>query len=79
VETRKHLRLIFKKTCFLAGFFVPYLVWSNDISPPQVVFGLLLLSTAVVLIFDIIYNPFGNHEDDLSLGINSNIDIFEFI
>ena len=23
VETRKHLRLIFKKTCFRAGFFVP--------------------------------------------------------
>ena len=27
--------------------------------------GLLLLSTAVVLIFDIRYNPFGNSEDDI--------------
>jgi len=33
--------------------------------PPKVVFGLLLLSTALVLIFDIKYNPFGNSEDDI--------------
>ena len=33
--------------------------------PPQVIFGLLLLSTAIVLIFDIRYNPFGNNENEL--------------
>ena len=33
--------------------------------PPQVIFGLLLLSTAAVLAFDIRYNPFGNGEDGL--------------
>ena len=33
--------------------------------PPQVIFGLLLLSIAVVLIMDIRYNPFGQSEDDL--------------
>jgi len=33
--------------------------------PPQVVLGLLLLNTALVLIFDIRYNPFGNSEDDI--------------
>ena len=47
--------------------------------PPQVVFGLLLLSTAVVLIFDIRYNPFGNSEDDLLLGINSDVDLLSLI
>ncbi len=31
--------------------------------PPQVIFGLLLLSIAVVLIWDIRYNPFGEDED----------------
>jgi len=35
------------------------------IPPPQVIFGLLLLSIAVTLVFDIRYNPFGNSEDDL--------------
>ena len=29
--------------------------------PPQVIFGLLLLSIAVVLIWDIRYNPFGEN------------------
>jgi len=33
--------------------------------PPQVIFGLLLVSIAVVLIMDIRYNPFGQSEDDL--------------
>jgi len=33
--------------------------------PPQVVFGLLLLSNAVTLIFNLRYNPFGNSEDDI--------------
>jgi len=33
--------------------------------PPQVVFGLLLLSTAVVLIFDIRYSPFGDDDDGI--------------
>ena len=33
--------------------------------PPQVIFGLLLLSIAVVLITDIRYNPFGQSEDEL--------------
>ena len=33
--------------------------------PPQVVFGLLLLSTAVVLIWDIRYNPFGEDEEEI--------------
>ena len=32
---------------------------------PQVVFSLLLLSTAVVLIWDIRYNPFGEDEDKI--------------
>jgi len=31
--------------------------------PPQVIFGLLLLSIAVVLIWDIRYNPFGEDEE----------------
>ena len=31
--------------------------------PPKVVFGLLILSTAVVLIWDIRYNAFGEDED----------------
>jgi len=33
--------------------------------PPQVIFGLLLLSMAVVLIWDIRYNPFGEDEDGI--------------
>ena len=33
--------------------------------PPQVIFGLLLLSIAVVLIWDIRYNPFGEDEDGI--------------
>ena len=33
--------------------------------PPQVIFGLLLLSIAVVLIGDIRYNPFGEDEDGI--------------
>ena len=33
--------------------------------PPQVVFSLLLLSIAVVLIWDIRYNPFGEDEDGI--------------
>ena len=33
--------------------------------PTQVVFGLLLLSIAVVLIWDIRYNPFGEDEDGI--------------
>ena len=33
--------------------------------PPQVIFGLLLLSIAVVLIWDIKYNPFGEDEDGI--------------
>ena len=33
--------------------------------PPQVIFGLLFLSTAVVLIWDVRYNPFGEGEDDI--------------
>jgi len=33
--------------------------------PPQVIFGLLLLSIAVVLISDIRYNPFGEDEDEI--------------
>ncbi|ABM75001.1 Hypothetical protein NATL1_04371 [Prochlorococcus marinus str. NATL1A] len=33
--------------------------------PPQVVFGLLLLSIAATLIFNVRYNPFGNSEDDI--------------
>ena len=35
------------------------------IPPPQVIFGLLLLSIAVVLILDIRYNPFGEDEDGI--------------
>ena len=31
--------------------------------PPQVIFALLILSTAVVLIWDIRYNPFGEDQD----------------
>jgi len=33
--------------------------------PSQVVFGLLLVSIAVVLIWDIRYNPFGEDEDGI--------------
>ena len=33
--------------------------------PPQVIFGLLLLSIAVVLNSDIRYNPFGEDEDGI--------------
>ena len=33
--------------------------------PHQVIFGLLLLSLAVVLILDIRYNPFGEDEDGI--------------
>ena len=33
--------------------------------PPQVIFGLLLLSIAVVLICDIRYNPFGEEEEEI--------------
>ena len=33
--------------------------------PPQVTFSLLLLSTAVVLIWDFRYNPFGEDEDGI--------------
>ncbi len=33
--------------------------------PPQVVFGLLILSTAVVLIWDIRYDTFGEDEDEI--------------
>tara|TARA_Y100000994_G_C15545825_1_gene381944 strand:+ start:540 stop:653 length:114 start_codon:yes stop_codon:yes gene_type:complete len=32
---------------------------------PQVVFGLMLLSIAVVLIWDIRYHPFGEEEDGI--------------
>ena len=37
---------------------------------PQVIFGLLLLSIAVVLIWDIRYNPFGDSSKNSSM-INS--------
>ncbi len=33
--------------------------------PPQVIFGLLLLSIAVVLIWDIRYNHLGEDEDGI--------------
>jgi len=33
--------------------------------PPQVIFGLLLFSIAVVLICDIRYDPFGEDEDGI--------------
>jgi len=33
--------------------------------PPQVIFALLLLSIAVVLIWEIRYNPFGEDEDGI--------------
>ena len=33
--------------------------------PPQVIFALLILSTAVVLIWDIRYNPFGEDQDGI--------------
>tara|TARA_B100001248_G_C27112706_1_gene332066 strand:- start:105 stop:218 length:114 start_codon:yes stop_codon:yes gene_type:complete len=33
--------------------------------PPSVVFGLLLFSIAVVLIFDIKYSPFGEDDDGI--------------
>ena len=33
--------------------------------PSQVIFGLLLLSTAVVLIWDIRYDPFGKDDDGI--------------
>jgi len=33
--------------------------------PPQVIFGLLLLSIAAVLLWDIRYYPFGEDEDGI--------------
>jgi len=33
--------------------------------PPQVIFSLLLLSVAVVLIWDTRYNPFGEDEEGI--------------
>jgi len=33
--------------------------------PPQIIFGLLVLSNAMVLIVDISYNQSGNYENDL--------------
>jgi len=33
--------------------------------PPQIVFGLLLVSIAVVLIWDIRYSPFGEDDDGI--------------
>ena len=52
METRKHLRLISKKTALFrtGGFFVPFLKCSDDVTPPQVVFGVNVLSTRVVLV-----------------------------
>ena len=49
------------RAVFLCPFFSGLMIFP----PPQVIFGLLLLSTAVVLAFDIRYNPFGNGEDGL--------------
>ena len=40
-------------------------IWMMLFPPPQVIFGLLLLSIAVVLIWDIRYNPFGEDEDGI--------------
>ena len=34
-------------------------------TPPQVIFALLILSTAVVLIWNIKYNPFGEDQDGI--------------
>ena len=44
------------------------LIWWIDkmiYPPPQVIFALLILSTAVVLIWDIRYNPFGEDQDGI--------------
>ena len=39
--------------------------------PPQVIFALLILSTALVLVWDIKYNPFGEDQDGIiKIGIN---------
>ena len=48
-------------TGFLAFIMNRYMIFP----PAQVVFGLLLLSIAVVLIWDIRYSPFGEDEDGI--------------
>ena len=48
---------------FLSFFLIPNII--TVITPFIIIFGLLLLSTAVVLSFDIRYNPFGNNEEDI--------------
>ena len=39
--------------------------------PSKFVFGLLLLSIALVLIWDIRYNPFGEEEEEFNLQLGS--------
>ena len=79
VNTSGKLLKIWKKT----GKFIPYFVGFKILTftgfitymmnrqmiypPPQVVFGLLLFSVAVVLIWDIRYNPFEKDEDSMQL------------
>ena len=59
----KQYRLPFKifirkpiDNCYIALMLFP---------PPQDIYGLLLLSIAAVLIWDIRYNPFGEDEDGI--------------
>ena len=64
----KHLNP--KNTDYPLKFFIGKACWYFYSSlmlfpPPQVIFGLLLLSIAVVLIWDIRYNPFGEDEDGI--------------
>ena len=77
VDTSSKLLKIWKKTekfiPYFIGFkiltftgFITYMINRQMIyPPPQVIFGLLLLSVAVVLIWDIRYNPFGEDEDSM--------------
>ena len=76
-DTSSKLLKIWKKTekfiPYFIGFkiltftgFITYMINRQMIyPPPQVIFGLLLLSVAVVLIWDIRYNPFGEDEDSM--------------
>jgi len=53
--------LKFSKAKMIDNFYISLMLFP----PPQVIFGLLLLSIAVVLIWDIRYNPFGEDEDGI--------------
>ena len=56
-----HYPLKFSQAKLVDNFYISQMLFP----PPQVIFGLLLLSLAVVLIWDIRYNPLGEDEDGI--------------